>query len=174
MTEQETLTLEVSGAEHTSNSKGGWKRYTIVTTDGQSEKVLIQPDVDYEPKSGDKLIFFKGSFDSWVLDRECIGLTYDPPSDGTVTKTVRSGGGKSAKDKYWEDKEDYERNQRDPRIEFQSYFTHVLGIYAAAIPQLTSPPKTTQDVDAYIDDAYAKAEAIFVRRQKAFAKKKED
>lgn len=171
MTEQETLTLEVSGAEHTSNSKGGWKRYTIVTTDGRSEKVLIQPDVDYEPKTGDKLIFFKGSFDSWVLDRECIGLTYDPPADGGVTKTVRSGG---TRDKYWEDKATYEVEIRDPKIEFQSYFTHVLGIYAAAIPTLTSPPNTTQDVDAYIDDAYAKAEAIFARRQKVFAKKKED
>lgn len=170
MTEQETLTLEVASAEHTSNSKGGWKRYTVVTADGQSVKVLIQPDVEYEPKSGDKLVFFKGSFDSWVLDRECIGLTYDPPANGTGTPTVKSGGYNSAKDKYWEEKDKYERTQRDPRIEFQSYFTHVLGIYAAAIPKLTDPPKTTQAVDAYIDDAYAKAEAIFARRQKVFAK----
>jgi hypothetical protein len=171
MAEQEKLTLQVASAEHVSDSKAGWKRYTITTPTGESHNVLLQPDATYEPKEGDNITFFKGSYNSWVLDRDSLGEGSAPVNGSPATRTTR---GKSARDKYWEGKTSYENEVRDPKIEFQTYFRQVIDLYASAIPTLKKPPETTQDLDAYIDDAYAKAEAIFARRQRAFAKKEDD
>lgn len=68
---------------------------------------------------------------------------------------------------YWVDKterekawQEYQMDERDPKIEIQAYCAMTMAVYAAAIPTLKTPPKTTQEIDAYIDDAMAKARAV--------------
>jgi len=160
MSTQEVLEGKLSSVEYVGDSKGGWKRYNVVFEDGESQRVIIPPDVKKELTVGSTEKFYKGTYNSWVLDNGDVAGNKASDSNGQVNKNG-----------YWEGRADYEMHQRDPKIEFKSYFGFVTQLYVAAIPHLTEPPKTTSDLDAYIDDAYAKTAAIYERRQKETAKK---
>lgn len=166
---QKKLELTIASAKHTSDTPSGWKKYTIAAADGNDYNVVIPPKSNYVPTKDDKVSFYEGRYGGWVLDEEANGDS-NSPSKGKSEYQLRQ--------EYWESKDareadyqEYSKNETNPKIEFQKYLNTVTKFYTSALPYLKKPPVDTQSIDAYIDDAYAKAEAIFIRRQKSFEKK---
>ena len=173
---KQTLRGVVAGATQNDTTNSGWKKWTLTFEDGESHNIIIPPDCSYVPKTGDDLVFFQGAYNSWVLDTRALG---GEPKDGEPAQrrgrssrgrsggSSSSSGSKMSRDDYWRGKDEYERNTRDPKIEWQTYFDKVCQVYAAGLPHLTKPPKTVQGLDSLIDDAVAKADSIMALRNKA-------
>lgn len=148
---QEKIEGTLSAVTFVGESKGKWKRYNVVFSDGTEHRVITPPDYTGELKIGETCRFYKGTYNSWVIDQE---------------KGEQEKEGAMSRNDYFKAKDEYERLERDPKIEFQEYFKIVTSFYASAIPTLKNPPKGTEELDNYIDDAYAKAQAIYNLRQK--------
>ena len=173
---QQKVSGVIASAElQESNNKSGWTNYDIAFEDGNTYRIGFPPDVTYVPQPGDEIGAFKTKFNSWALD--CSNYLNEARSGlipGGASKS--SGSGKKGKpsgsantgsqrEDYWQNKERYEQELRDPKIEFQTYFNTVASVYVAAIPQLKTPLTDSSLIDAYIDEIYFKAGEIFARRQ---------
>ena len=166
---QKKLELTIASAKHTSDTPSGWKKYTIAAADGNDYNVVIPPKSNYVPTKDDKVSFYEGRYGGWVLDEENNDDS-NSPSKGKSEYQLR--------EEYWNARtereakyQDYTKGEVNPKMEFQTYLNTVKDFYTTALPYLKNPPTDTQSIDAYIDDAYAKAEAIYIRRQKSFEKK---
>lgn len=180
-TTQEKMTGVIASVTFHGQSKSGWKNYDAVFQDGRNAKIVIPPDCvlpngeEYVPKTGDEPTFRKGRFNSWLLERESVGIPYEGSTNagtgGGAKSSTGGGGGSSTREKYWEAKDAYDKEVKDPKITWLAIWRDVMNMYAANLPNLTKAPKTTTQMDQYIDDAYAKAEAVWTRKQKSFEKK---
>lgn len=163
----------------TLNEKSNWTNYKIVFEDGTDADIGFPPAVKYVPKAGDLIGAFEGPF-GWIIDKsgylndDFTGLREGGPA--TSSRPTASGGRATSggrainsSDSYWKNKTKYEQEERDPKIEFQSYLEQVTKIYAAALPTLTSPPTTVEQLNLYFDDAWAKAKEMYKRENAAKA-----
>lgn len=175
---QSKVSGNVASAAKLNTSKSGWANWQIVFDDGNTSKMSFPPDVTYTPAKGDLIGAYEGTY-GWVLDCKTF-LTEDRtallthPGSATQTsspKTSAPSPSKGARDNYWADKEKYEQEIRDPKIEFQTYFKEILGAYVTALPYLKKKPETLAEVDFLVDDALAKAQAVLDLRKKAEARK---
>jgi hypothetical protein len=157
----------IASLKFISKSKGDWKKYALVFEDGESFEGIVQPDQPKEIAVGDAISFYEGRSGAWTLDKNYNGAA--TPSRGS--SAGNSNAYISPRDKYWEDKDKYEREEKDPRLEWQGIFTNISSIYAAAIPTLAKPPTDTKQLDDYIDDLYSKVDAVLARRRKLREKK---
>lgn len=161
--ETTSVTGTISKLEALGKSKGGWGRFNVTLTDGKSILLLVQPDVVYEPKENDEIHITDKGQGAWIINSEKMGLTRDNSGDKPLGG---SNSGRFGREDYWRTKDLYERTERDPKIEYQTYLKEVVTpFYVAAIPTLKDPIKTVEDLDRYIDDAVAKAQAIYDSRQ---------
>lgn len=150
-----------------------WDTYEIAFNDGSVEKVAHARD--QKPlEVGDVIECSKGKWD-W--------LTKSVSSNGNGKHSTAGGGERAERphreegekksytppvkttsgqrEDYWQHKAEYEELQRDPKIEFQSYFAQVIALYCAAVPSLN--PASVEELDGMVDQAYDKAKAIMAK-----------
>lgn len=158
MSTQKFLAGEIGQVNHLSTSDSGWKRFEVTLKDGTSFVGITQGD---EPAIGKEYKFnVTKSGDAYFIDDPEAKSNY---TGGKRTYTKKSGG--SSRDNYWANKEEYEQQVRDPKIEFQTYFREVMDTYRHAIPHLKEVPDTPKLVDALIKDAYLTAKELYQRVQ---------
>lgn len=152
--------------EKTGKVTGKWITYDIAFTDGSTAKVVHA--VDNQPlEVGDEIECTKGRFGGWVTNK----VSWENKEESSPAEKPKSGKESEEKkqpyvrqntndrENYWAHKADYEEKTRDPKIEFQSYFTQVMSLYSAAVPVLA--PTSVEELDGLIDQAYDKAKAIY-------------
>jgi hypothetical protein len=150
-------------------SKGntGWTKFDVVLDTGDVYEITNQPGSPV-PQAGDQIGAYFGKFDKYYFKWE------DSPPPKAAAKATTKGESDAPAEKpayvkpankedYFRDKAHYDEHVRDPKIEFQCYWTIIGNAYAAAIPTLEEPPKNVQEVDAYIDQAFDKAKAIYLK-----------
>lgn len=154
--------LVVHEVESSIKGKTGWITHNIIFEDGASHKVAVPPDVTYEPKKGDSINLKKGPY-GWILDTQ-PAKRGGTPNNGKSSKSSRSSSSGSSTE-YWENKTSYEQDIRDPKIEFQNYLDKVMTAYCTFVPQFAASkqPKTVEEVDDIIDQAFAKARELYDR-----------
>jgi len=167
---KEKLEGVVASAEFNSKSASGWAKWTVVFVDGNSYNILMPPDSKDPIIAGNKISCFKGAYNSWVVDKEFLGGKSAEVDEPKTPRSSRSSSSSADaplnRDTYWKVKDEYERIERDPKIEWQAYFKIIQEFYVNALPFLDQKPSTTQELDAYIDDAIAKVDSLFARKNK--------
>lgn len=124
-----------------------------------------------QPEVGEEVTAKLGTFDKYYFEwgqEDAPKKTWTQPvkaqTKGEDAPAEKPAYVKPAnKEDYFRDKAHYDEHVRDPKIEFQCYWTIIGNAYAAAIPTLEEPPKNVQEVDAYIDQAFDKAKAIYLK-----------
>lgn len=175
MSEQLVTPEDISGViakvELKRVGKTGWPTYSVLLKNGEVYDVTDKPDTGYTPKPGDNITIHFGQFNQWYFVSGDVKpaargngkppvseskTTPDPPKNAYKTEA-------SERESYWRDKFYYEKDIRDGKIEFQSYFGQVMNLYAAGIPTLEEPPTSLADMDKLIDNAFDKAKAIYLK-----------
>lgn len=164
----EVLVGTIASAKLSKETDQGWKHWVIVFEDASTQRIMIQPTTDYEPKEGDEIVCNKSEFGNWTLDTNHIPGQEAKTGDGeakTPTKSRRRTPPRLMnREDYWRNKDKYEKEIRDPKIEWQTYFEHIITIYAEGMKFLEHPPKTVKQLNLYIKDAENKATEIFEER----------
>lgn len=160
----EFLKGEIAGITEKRVTAKGWVTSEITFTDGSVKLVTIPPSIA-KINTGDTIECKVGQYNNWqvfkINGKEDRLEPKNTEIKGTAASSSDHSSPAAAKKDYWQEKASYEEKVRDPKIESQFYFAKVLDIYAAAIPVLEQPPTTPDEVDAYIDQAFDKAKALY-------------
>lgn len=130
---------KVSNAKLTRETPSHWKHWFVTFEDGASHKVLVPPDLDFAITAGIECGLIKGSYDSWVVDRDTLpddvvsSSNGKAPKGGTPAKMERGRKGTNKRDDYWEKKFWYEIEFKDPQLAWQGYFKDISAICAAGV-----------------------------------------
>lgn len=122
-------------------SKNDWTPCDVIFSDGVASRILVPPTLKNKvPKAGDS-ITCKVTKNGLVLDDEQTqSYQKDDISYGTASLT----------------KLDYEKKERDPKIELQQWATLIGNLYVASIPHFKNPPSTPDEVNDVIDKIFTK------------------
>jgi len=151
----------------------GWDTFDVIFTNGEECKITIPPDVN-QPVAGDYFEAPKGKFNQWVLpkgwsDGKNVSSTAKISENGTkIVYSAEQKASFNGRDDYWKDKARYEEQVRDPKIEFQAYLKVILDFYGHC---LSSTGLELEAIDGAIDEAYAKARAVYQLQQPKAEKK---
>lgn len=166
----ELLKGKIAGITMLKANKSNWVDYELSFTDGTTAKIVVPP---YRPTpvKGDTIQCKKGQWNKWELELiEGKGEDEAPQRSEPEAEQVKKPYERkpTEKDNYWKEKSDYEENVRDPKIEFQSYFTKVCEMYIAFGPCLAEDqkPSSIEELDGMIDQAFDKAKALYNKANK--------
>lgn len=145
---------------YVANETPKWMTYDLAFSDGEDVRVLIPKDAPgkiEQYKGKDVTIFQKG--ENWYVDwKEMTGGT-----NGKSGGERKPSSGRKTNNDYWADKFDYEVNVKDAQVAVRSLFIQTSNFYAAALPFMPEPPLTTSEADAMLDEAYSKAQELYIR-----------
>lgn len=143
-----------------------WESWTVVDEVGDTWSIGKPIDANFNMNAKQVITVYQGPYGLLLHKSNYEGGGSSSGSRGGYQKgsPSKASGGGNSREAYWEDKAKYEVETRDPKIEWQTYFTNICNIYAAGIPSMTQEDWTIRRLDELINDAAAQADAIF-RRQ---------
>jgi hypothetical protein len=145
---------------HLVNETPKWLTYDVGFSDGEDVRVLVPKDAPRkmeECKGGDVVLYQKG--ENWFVAWKDM----EGSSNGKSGGGERKSSGRKTNNDYWADKFEYEVNVKDAQIAVRSLFIQTSNFYAACLPNMPEPPLTTDEADAMLDEAYSKAQELYIR-----------
>lgn len=105
-------------------SNGKWNKWKVILEGSEGAPIdLGAPKEIASINPGDFISTRDGSYGPYIT-----------PKDIRTADSVQKGGGEkkfiASSTEYWEHKSSYEENERDPKIEFQTYFDRVSSFYS--------------------------------------------